>query len=84
MKNKQHPYRGIKKRLDRKAHHKKRTDFESLMFKLKQEKRIVLWVKDVKNDHTPTDYFVAEFHLKDKMTLKDFEELLYIEMGVLL
>lgn len=82
--NRKQQYRGIKKRLDRKRNHIERADFERLMFKLKQEKRIVLWVKDVKNDHTPTDYFVAEFHLKDKMTLEHFEEMLYQELGVLL
>lgn len=80
----QQPYRGLKKRRDRKRKHKERGDYERMMFELKQNKRIAVWVKDVKDNHTPTDYFVVEFHLKDKMTLQDFEEMVYQEMGLLL
>lgn len=78
------PYRGIRKRLDRKIAHLKRADLERLMFELKQHKRIVMWGKDVKDDHTPTKYIVVEFNLKDAITISDFEELLYQEMGLLL
>ena len=84
MSKKQQPYRGLKKRLERKKKHMEKADFERLMFELKQHKRIALWAKDVKNDHTPTKYIVVEFHLKDAMTLLDFEEMLYHEMGLLL
>ncbi|MBA7490190.1 hypothetical protein ES702_00725 [subsurface metagenome] len=84
MKDKVHPYRGIRKRLDRKKEHIEKADFERLMFVLKQHKRIVMWGKDVKDDHTPTKYIVVEFNLKDAITISDFEELLYQEMGLLL
>ena len=80
----QQPYRGLKKRLERKRKHMERADFERMMFVLKQQKRIAIWVKDVKDDHTPTNYFVVEFRLKDKMTLHDFEEMVYQEMGMLI
>jgi len=84
MKDKVHPYRGIKKRLDRKRKHTARADLERMMYELKMNKSISVWVKDVKNDHTPTKYFVVEFNLKDAMILKDFEEMIMMEMGMLL
>ena len=83
-KHKSKPYRGLKKRYDRKKDHKDRADYETYMFELKQDKRISIWTKDVKNNHTPTDYFVVEFHLKNKLTLQDFEEMIYHEMGLLI
>lgn len=83
-KQRQQPYRGLKKRYDRKKDHINKADFERLMFELKRDKRMAIWTKDVKNNHTPTDYFVVEFHLKDKLTLQDFEEMIYHEMGLLL
>jgi len=84
MKDKVHPYRGLKKRLDRKRKHMEKADFERLMFELKRDKRIALWAKDVKDNKTPTKYIVVEFNLKDSMTLADFEEMIYHEMGLLL
>ncbi len=85
-KDKVHPYRGLKRRLERKKKHMDRADFERMMFELKQSKKIVVWVRpdQIKNDWTPTDYFVVEFNLKDPMTIADFEEMVLMEMGMLL
>ena len=83
-KEREHPYRGLKNRRDRKADHNKRVDLERIMFEMKQNKIINVFAKDVKDDHTPTDFFVVAFNLKEAMTLKDFEESLFTNLRFLM
>ena len=78
-----HPYRGIKKRADRKTKHNKRVELERILYEMRQNKVINIYAKDVKDDHTPTDFFVVAFNLKEPMTLKDFEESLVMELEFL-
>ena len=82
-KDKVHPYRGLRKRADRKTNHSKRAELERILFEMKQNKVINIYAKDVKDDHTPTDFYVVAFNLKEPMTFKDFEESLVMELEFL-
>jgi len=44
---------------------------------------INIYAKDIRDDHTPTDFFVVAFNLKESMTFKDFEESLVIALEFL-
>jgi len=79
-KEKVHPYRGLKKRADRKTNHNKRVELERILFEMRQNKVINIYAKDIKDDHTPTDFFVVAFNLKEPMTFRDFEESLVMEL----
>ena len=82
-KNKVHPYRGKRKREDRKSKHNKRAELERILFEMRQNKVINIYAKDIKDDHTPTDFYVVAFNLKESMTFKDFEESLVIALEFL-
>jgi len=82
-KEKVHPYRGLRKREDRKTNHNKRVQLERILFEMRQNKVINIYAKDVKDDHTPTNFYVVAFNLKEPMTFKDFEESLVMELEFL-
>ena len=82
-KEKVHPYRGKRKREDRKTNHNKRVNLERILFEMRLNKVINIYAKDIKDDHTPTDFFVVAFNLKEPMTFKDFEESLVMELEFL-
>lgn len=73
-----HRYRGTKNREVRKQRHLTRAEMESQMMMLKSSKMLEFFVKDVDNDFTPTDYFIVEFRLNDKMSLEAFRNLVYL------
>jgi len=78
-----HPYRGRKRRADRKNNHNKRANIERILFEMKQNKVINIYAKDIKDDHTPTNFYVVAFNLKVSMTFKDFEESLVMALEFL-
>ena len=78
-----HPYRGKKKREDRKADHNKRANLERILFEMKLNKVINIYAKDIKDNHTPTNFYVVAFNLKESMTFKEFEELLVMSLEFL-
>lgn len=82
-KNREHPYRGLKKRKDRKRNHNKRAELERILFEMRLNKVINIYAKDISDDHTPTNFFVVAFNLKESMTFKDFEESLVMELEFL-
>jgi len=82
-KEKVHPYRGKRKREDRKVNHNKRANLERILFEMKQNKVINIFAKDIKDDHTPTNFYVVAFNLKEPMTFKNFEESLVIALEFL-
>lgn len=71
-------YRGKGKRELRKEKHLSRVEMESQMLALKASKTLEFFVKDVKDDFTPTDYFIVEFRLKNKMSLEAFKNMVYL------
>ena len=71
-------YRGKGRRESRKEKHLSRVEMESKMLALKASKTLDFFVKDVKDDFTPTDYFIVEFRLKDKMSLEAFKNMVYL------
>ena len=73
-----HRYRGLKKREVRKQKHLTRVEMEAQMMALKSSKTLEFFVKDVDNDFTPTDYFIVEFRLKNKMSLEAFKNMIYL------
>lgn len=73
-----HRYRGFEKREQRKAKHLTRAEMESRILELKRHKTLEFFVKDVDDDFTPTDYFIVEYRLKDKMSLEAFRNLMYL------
>ena len=82
-KNKVHPYRGKRKREDRKKDHSKRANLERILFEMRQNKVINIYAKDIKDDHTPTNFYVVAFNLKESMTFKEFEESLVMSLEFL-
>ena len=86
MSTKISPYRGITKRRGRKEQHKQRADTERKMFERTHEledKHDVLsfWVKD---DNAELDYFIVEFRLLNKISLREFRERLIKDLGDLI
>ena len=82
-KNRVHQYRGKRKREDRKKNHSQRANFERLLFEMRQNKVINIYAKDIKDDHTPTNFYVVAFNLKEPMTFKEFEESLVMSLEFL-
>ena len=78
-----HPYRGKRKREDRKADHNKRANLERILFEMKLNKVINIYAKDIKDNHTPTNFYVVAFNLKESMTFKEFEESLVMSLEFL-
>ena len=79
-------YRGIDKRRGRKEQHKQRVETERKIFERAHEledKHDVLsfWVKD---DNAELDYFIVEFRLLSKITLRKFRERLNKDLGDLI
>lgn len=83
-KDSKHPYRGSKKRRDRKSYHNKRAELERMMFEMRQNKVINIYAKDVSDDHTPTNFFVVAFNLRETMTFKEFEEKIFTGLRFLM
>lgn len=77
-------YRGLKRRRDRELDHINRVDLERRIFEGRMKKSIKVWVKDVDDNVTPTKYLIVEFNLGYDVTAKEFEEILYEHLGVLL
>jgi len=78
------PYRGLKKRAERKIKHNRRADFERILFEMRLSKVINIYVKDINDNHTPTDFYVVAFNLKESMTFKQFEETLLSNLRCLI
>ena len=86
MKDPTHPYRGTKRRRDFREKHSKRADTERKIFERTHEledKHDVLsfWVKD---DNAELDYFIVEFRLLNKITLREFRKRLHKDLGDLI
>lgn len=73
-----HRYKGFKNREERKRKHMTRAEMESQMMALKSSKTLEFFVKDVNDDFTPTNYFIVEFNMKEKMSLEAFRNLVYL------
>ena len=71
-------YRGKGRRELRKQKHLSRVEMESRIMALKASKTLDFFVKDVKDDFTPTNYFIVEFRLKEKMSLEAFRNWVYL------
>jgi hypothetical protein len=87
MKDKTPQYRGVTRRHKTKAKHKDRVDTERRLFteRLKQRDRrnvLEFWIKT--DEDKPTDYFIVEFNLKDKILLSEFKESLETMLGGLI
>ena len=71
-------YRGKGRSDLRKEKHLYRVEMESQMLALKDSKTLEFFVKYVKDDFNPTDYFIVEFRLKNKMSLEAFKNMVYL------
>lgn len=86
MKSETSTKRGLGKRREMREQHKKRVDTERRIFERThdlEDKHDVLsfWVKD---DNAKLDYFIVEFRLLDKITLREFRERLIKDLGDLI
>jgi hypothetical protein len=73
-------YRAEARREKRIKRHANRGLEESRIMEFQRKGILEVLTKDVNDDFTPTDYFIVEFNLEDKMSLIQFRNMLSIKV----